>query len=83
MRLYEDPQFSIQLFLKGVEKIYHEIDTIQTNDNQTSSVVIDAFIESVITGQGGELAADKVIESMKVVFASIESSQTGKTVKVE
>ena len=83
MRLYEDPQFSIQLFLKGGEKIYHEIDTIQTNDNQTSSGVIDAFIESVITGQGGELAADKVIESMKVVFASIESSQTGKTVKVE
>ena len=83
MRLYEDPQFSIQLFLKGGEKIYHEIDTIQTNDNQTSSGVIDAFIESVITGQGGELAADKVIESMKVVFASIESSQTGKTIKVK
>lgn len=82
MRLYEDPQFSIQLFLKGGEKIYHEIDTIQTNENQTSSGVIDAFVESVITGQGGELAAGKVLESMKVIFASIESSQTGKTTKV-
>lgn len=82
MRLYEDPQFSIQLFLKGGEKIYHEIDTIQTNENQTSSGVIDAFVESVITGQGGELAAEKVLESMKVIFASIESSQTGKTTKV-
>ena len=83
LRLYEDPQFSIQLFLKDGEKIYYEIDAIQTNDNQTSSGVIDAFIESVITGQGGELAADKVLESMKVVFASIESSQTERTVKVE
>jgi len=83
MRLYEDPQFSIQLFLKGGEKIYHEIDTIQTNENQTSSGVIDAFVESVITGQGGELAAGKVLESMKVIFASIESSQTGKTIKVK
>ena len=82
MRLYEDPQFSIQLFLKGGEKIYHQIDTIQTNENQTSSGVIDAFVESVITGQGGELAAEKVLESMKVIFASIESSQTGKTIKV-
>lgn len=82
MRLYEDPQFSIQLFLKGGEKIYHQIDTIQTNENQTSSGVIDAFVESVITGQGGELAAEKVLESMKVIFASIESSQTGKTTKV-
>lgn len=82
MRLYEDPQFSIQLFLKGGEKIYHQIDTIQTNENQTSSGVIDAFVESVITGQGGELAAGKVLESMKVIFASIESSQTGKTTKV-
>lgn len=82
MRLYEDPQFSIQLFLKGGEKIYHQIDTIQTNENQTSSGVIDAFVESVITGQGGELAAEKVLESMKVIFASIESSQTGKTRKV-
>jgi len=83
MRLYEDPQFSIQLFLKGGEKIYHEIDMIQTNENQTSSGVIDAFVESVITGQGGELAAEKVLESMKVIFASIESSQTGKTIKVK
>ena len=83
MRLYEDPQFSIQLFLKGGEKIYHQIDTIQTNENQTSSGVIDAFVESVITGQGGELAAEKVLESMKVIFASIESSQTGKTIKVK
>lgn len=83
MRLYEDPQFSIQLFLKGGEKIYHEIDTIQTNENQTSSGVIDAFVESVITGQGGELAAEKVLGSMKVIFASIESSQTGKTIKVK
>lgn len=83
MRLYEDPQFSIQLFLKGGEKIYHEIDTIQTNENQTCSGVIDAFVESVITGQGGELAAEKVLESMKVIFASIESSQTGKTIKVK
>ena len=83
MRLYEDPQFSIQLFLKGGEKIYHQIDTIQTNENQTSSGVIDAFVESVITGQGGELAAGKVLESMKVIFASIESSQTGKTIKVK
>ena len=82
MRLYEDPQFSIQLFLKGGEKIYHQIDTTQTNENQTSSGVIDAFVESVITGQGGELAAGKVLESMKVIFASIESSQTGKTTKV-
>ena len=83
MRLYEDPQFSIQLFLKGGEKIYHQIDTLQTNENQTSSGVIDAFVESVITGQGGELAAGKVLESMKVIFASIESSQTGKTIKVK
>jgi len=83
MRLYEDPRFSIQLFLKNGEKIYYEIDKIQTNDDQTSTGVIDAFIESVITGQGGELAAEKVLESMKVVFASIESSRTGKTVQVK
>lgn len=83
MRLYEDPRFSIQLFLKSGEKIYYEIDKIQTNDDQTSTGVIDAFIESVITGQGGELAAENVLESMRVVFASIESSRTGKTVQVK
>ena len=83
MRLYEDPRFSIQLFSKEGEKTYFEVDKIQTNDDQTSTGVIDAFIQSVITKQSGELAAEKVLESMKVIFASIESSQTGKTVQIK
>jgi predicted dehydrogenase len=83
MRLYEDPRFSIQLFSKEGEKTYFEVDKIQTNDDQTCTGVIDAFIQSVITKQSGELAAEKVLESMKVIFASIESSQTGKTVQIK
>ena len=83
MRIYDDPEHSIVVILKSGEKLCYDVEQIQTNDNQTASGVIDEFIEAVTEGRPSILDAEGVLGSMKAVFASIESSETGRPVEVK
>ena len=83
MRLYDDPQFAIQVVTRGGERILYEVDKIQTNDNQTSSGIIDAFVECLAEKREPDISGAEVLKTMRVIFASIESSQTGRTVAVK
>ena len=83
MRLYDDPQFSIQVTTRDGERILYEVDKIQTNDNQTSSGIIDAFVECLAEKREPDISGTEVLKTMRVIFASIESSQTGRTVAVK
>ena len=82
MRIYDDPAHSIVVKLAdGTEKTY-DVEQIQTNDNQTASGVIDEFISAVEEDRPSGLDATGVLNSMKAVFASIRSSETGAPVEV-
>lgn len=82
MRIYDDPAHSIVVKLAdGTEQVF-DVEQIQTNDNQTASGVIDEFVDAVISGRESILDAEGVIGSMKAVFASIRSSETGMPVNV-
>lgn len=83
LRIYEDPNHSIVAQLKNGEKIYYDIDKIQTNDKQTKSGVIDAFVKSIVEEIEPSITSESVLSSMKAVFASIESSKLNKRVEVE
>jgi predicted dehydrogenase len=82
MRIYDDPSCSIKVMLSSGEKINYELDGIQTNESQTKSRVIDLFIESILEDRETELSGRAALSSMRAVFASIESSQTGRTITV-
>ena len=82
MRIYDDPAHSIVVKLAdGTEKTY-DVEQIQTNDNQTASGVIDEFVAAVEENRPSILDAEGVMNSMKAVFASIKSSETGAPVTV-
>lgn len=82
MRIYDDPAHSIVVKLAdGSEQVF-DVEQIQTNDNQTASGVIDEFVDAVIGDRPSILDAEGVIGSMKAVFASIRSSETGMPVNV-
>lgn len=83
MKIYSDPAHSIVVELKGGERISYDIDKIQTNDNQTKSGVIDLFMESLVTNTPPEISGEEALAAMKAVFAAVESSETGKLVKVK
>ena len=64
------------------ERICYDIEKIQTNDRQTSSGVIDAFLEAIETDTTPVIDGNSVLWAMKAVFASIRSSEQGKTIEV-
>lgn len=82
MKIYDDPRYSIVVVTKEGERILYDIDKIQTNDEQTRSGIIDAFVAAVVQDKEPEVSGRDVLNAMKAVFSSIESSKTGQTVKI-
>ncbi len=82
MRIYDDPAHSIVLKKKGEEPKYFDVEQIQTNDNQTKSGIIDLWVECLLEGKESPISGDSVLSAMRAVFASMESSQTGKAVDI-
>lgn len=83
MRIYYDPDYSITVTTREGDRILYQTDKIQTNDNQTKSGIIDAFVESLAENREPEISGAEVLKTMRVIFASIESSHTGCTVAIK
>ena len=82
MRIFDDPDCSIRMNMKDGSEICYHVDRIQTNDNQTSTGIIDAFIESIENNTEPCISGESVLKAMNAVFGSIESSDKGCAVKV-
>lgn len=83
MKIYDDPEYSIKLTTQDGEKILYDIDKIQTNDNQTKSGIIDAFVDAVVNDHEPEVSGDDVLNAMQAVFASLKSAKTNRTVTIQ
>ena len=82
MRIYDDPAAAIKVILADGAKISYDVEAIQTNDNQTKSGVIDLWMESLVENKAPEISGKSALAAMRAVFASIESSETGRTVEI-
>ena len=83
LKIYYDPKYCIELICKGGGKVFYDIDQIQTNDNQTKSGIIDAFVESVENDTEPAVPGKSVLSAMKAIFGSLKSSELGRTVCVD
>ncbi len=83
MRIYDDPAYSIKVNTHDGEEILFDIDKIQTNESQTKSGVIDTFVECLVENKPPEISGADVLDSMRVIFASIESAQSDKPVTIK
>ncbi|WP_271629332.1 Gfo/Idh/MocA family protein [Caldicellulosiruptor sp. DIB 104C] len=81
--LYGDPKFSMIIRYANGQKAYFELDTMQTNEKQTKSGVMDEFINSILTNTPPKISGEEGLKTMKVVFACFESAKTGKVVKID
>ncbi|MBQ3300857.1 MAG: hypothetical protein IJH04_01670, partial [Eggerthellaceae bacterium] len=79
---YDDPAHSIVLKKKVEVPRYFDVEQIQTNDNQTKSGVIDLWVDCLVNGKESPISGESVLPAMRAVFASIESSETGKAVEI-
>lgn len=82
LRIYDDPEYALRLIRPGGETVLYRLGRIQTNDSQSSSGVIDRFLECLAGGDPGHLSGEAALGAMRAVFACIESSETGRTVPV-
>ncbi len=82
--MYKHPNYALDITYEDGTKALFELEKLQTNDDaqQRSSQVIDTFIGGILSGQPTILDAEAVIDSMRVVFACLQSSQDGKIVNL-
>ena len=82
MRIYDDPAHSIVVVAKDGTRTEYDVEAIQTNDNQTSSGMIDLFMKCLVDSKEPEISGASVLHAMRAVFASIEASENGCTISV-
>lgn len=82
MKIYDDPACAIKVTLNDGQELRYDVEAIQTNDNQTKSGVIDLWMESLVNGTEPEISGESALAAMRAVFASIESSELGRTVEI-
>ena len=82
LRIYEDPAHSLVLQHRGGGTEYFDLDAIQTNDAQTRSGVIDLFIDHLLHPELPCISGESVLTAMRAVFAAVESSEKGCTVRI-
>ncbi|NMB00061.1 MAG: Gfo/Idh/MocA family oxidoreductase [Firmicutes bacterium] len=82
MRIYDDPKYSLVVKLKDGETIYYELESIQTNERQTSSGVIDEFVGSIMQNKDTELSGKRALDSMRAIFAAVESAEKQRTIRI-
>lgn len=82
MHIYDDPNYSIVVEKRTGERIKYQIDKIATNVDQNVSGVIDRFVNCLHDPQTEGISGAQVLNSMRAIFAAIESAQTGTTINI-
>ncbi len=82
LRIYDNDEYSIELIQRDGSRVLYDLDKIQTNDNQTSTGIIDAFVDCIEGNHKPLIDGESVLNAMQAVFAAMESSQSGKAVNL-
>jgi len=80
--IYEIDRAPIIIRKNSGEVISMEVGDIQTNAHQTKSGIIDSFIGCIAEDTEPFIPGHGVLNAMKAVFAAIESSEKGKTIRI-
>lgn len=78
---HPDDQVIVELRNGTVEK--HKVGAISTNEKQLASGVVDAFLESILTGTKPSISGEEGRASLKVILCAFESQETGKFISIK
>ncbi|PFG14553.1 Gfo/Idh/MocA family protein [Bacillus sp. es.036] len=78
LRLEDDPVNSLVVQYQTGEVVKYELGGIQTNDRggQSSSKVIDQFVDSILEDKEVPVSGTEGMNSLQVVLAALESNET-------
>lgn len=85
LQLEDDPNYSLIVNYKDGATVKYELGKIQSNDGggQTTTHVIDHFIESIETGKEPAITGEEGLRSLNIILAALESSETGEHVTIK
>jgi predicted dehydrogenase len=82
LKIYHSDQYQLEVITKDGVKAHYQLESIQTNNNQTNSGVIDAFIECVRLDHSPLVTGDDALSSLKVILGIIEAAETNCVVTI-
>ena len=82
IRIYDDPKYQIKIIDQSGKIEELEVEAIQTNDNQTKTGVIDAFINTILKNEKSPVTAEDGLISIKVVKGIIKAIEEKKEIKL-
>jgi len=77
---HEDDQVIVELRNGSVEK--HKVGAMATNEKQTTSGVIDEFVNCIATKTAPSISGEEGLKSLKVILAAFESQSTKKVIEL-
>lgn len=83
IKVYHHPSYQIEVMTKEGENILYHLEDIQTNDDQTSTGVIDAFIDSIRLDQEPPVTGEDALLSLQVILGILASAEQEKTVYID
>ena len=83
MRIYDNPEFPIEVIKKNGETVYYKLRKIQTNADQTKSGIIDLFVDSIRNNTPPAISGEEGLAALKIILACMESSEKGGPVVIE
>lgn len=82
LKIYHRDEYQLEVLKNDGEVVQYNLENIQTNDNQTNSGIIDAFIDCIRLDQTPPVTGEDGLSSLKVIVGMMESAETGKVVSV-
>jgi len=82
IKIYHSNEYQIEVITKDGEKVNYHLENIQTNDNQTTSGVIDAFIKCIQFDEDPLVTGEDALSSLKVILGIIEAAESNSVVTI-
>jgi predicted dehydrogenase len=82
LKIYHSDKYQLEVIHKNGEKVHYKLESIQTNDNQTNSGVIDAFIDCIRHDQDPLVTGEDALSSLKVILGIMEAAEKGRVVTI-
>lgn len=80
LKIYHNPEYQLEVITRDGNQINYKLETIQTNENQTNTGIIDAFIDSIRLDNEPLVSGEDALSSLKVILGILESAKTNKMI---
>ena len=83
MKIYEHPEYPIEVQFKDGEKAYYKLAGIHSNEAKLPNCgVIDMFVDAILEDKEPLFSGKEALKTMEVVFAAMESEKTGNVIRI-